>query len=335
MTPFLLQYLCDPVSGAPLALTDERRDTDGNIVSGLLVAGERSYPIIDGVPRFLPDAQVAQSVEAFGEEWNFFNYDAFKANWLKHIAQGAFGGPDYFKGKIIVDAAAGSGMHSKWMLEAGAKHVIALELSASVDGVMKENMRGVKNFDAIQCSIDAVPLKANSIDGLVICNAAIQHTPSVEKTARALWAIVAPGGEFSFSCYAKYPNDPVWMARYLLVYRPLRAVLSRASFKVRLGYSRAMARLRFVPLLGPLLEQAQFMVRGDVPPGERYQERLYESAVLNTYDWYGAHAHQHHLSAQELGEICDRLTPKAAKLLNLDAYRRRGMPPGLPLRLFK
>ncbi len=57
--------------------------------------------------------------------------------------------------------------------------------------------------------------------------------------------------------------------------------------------------------------------------------------VLNTYDWYGAHAYQHHLSAEELGAICDRLTPKAAKLLNLDAYRRRGMPPGLPLRLFK
>jgi uncharacterized protein YbaR (Trm112 family) len=335
MTPFLLQYLCDPVSREPLVLTDERRDADGDIVSGVLVAGERRYPIIDGVPRFLPEAQLKQSVEAFGEEWNFFNYDTFKANWLKHIAHGAFGGLDYFKDKVIVDAAAGSGMHSKWMLEAGARHVIALELSDSIDGVMKENMRGVKNFDVIQCSIDAPPIKRNVIDGLVICNAAIQHTPSVEKTARALWSIVAPGGEFSFSCYLKYPNDPVWMARYWLVYRPLRAILSRASFKVRLGYARLMARLRFVPVLGPLLEQAQFMVRGDVPPGDRYRERLYETTVLNTFDWYGAHAYQHQLSADELGDICNRLTPKAAKLLNLEAYRKRGMPPGLPLRLFK
>lgn len=335
MTPFLLQYLCDPVSGAPLALTDEQRDADGNIVSGTLVAGERRYPIVDGVPRFLPEAPLKQSVEAFGEEWNFFNYDAFRANWLKHIAHGAFGGPDYFRDKIIVDAAAGSGMHSKWMLEAGARHVIALELSDSVDGVMKENMRGVKNFDAIQCTIDAPPIKPGSIDGLVICNAAIQHTPSVEKTARALWAIVGPRGEFSFSCYLKYPSDPVWMARYWLVYRPLRAALSRASFRTRLAYSKLMARLRFVPILGPLLEKALFMVRGDVPPGDRYRERLYESAVLNTYDWYGSHAHQHHLSADELEDICNRLTPKYARLLNLDAYRKRGMPPGLPLRLFR
>jgi len=29
----------------------------------------------------------------------------------------------------------------------------------------------------------------------------IQHTPSVEKTAHALYALTAPGGEFVFNCY--------------------------------------------------------------------------------------------------------------------------------------
>jgi len=40
------------------------------------------------------------------------------------------------------------------------------------------------------------------------------------------------------------------------------------------------------------------MVRGDVPPGEYYQERLHETTVLNTFDWYGSHKYQHQLSAK-------------------------------------
>jgi hypothetical protein len=224
-------------------------------------------------------------------------------------------------------------MHTKWMSEYGASHVIALELSHSVDRVMQENLRGIDNVDIVQCSIDAPPIKAHSINGLVICNAAIQHTPSVKRTAEALWRMVGPGGELSFSCYLKYPNDPVWMARWLLVATPLRAILSRCSFNTILGYAKLMARLRMIPVIGPLLEKAQFVIRGDVPPGEHYQERLLSQSVLNTFDWYGSHQYQHHLSAAQLATICDELTPKPAEILNLEAYYKRPLPPGLPLRL--
>jgi hypothetical protein len=185
----------------------------------------------------------------------------------------------------------------------------------------------------VQCSIDSPPIKPHSIDGLVICNAAIQHTPSVKKTAETLWKMVAPGGELSFSCYLKYPRDPIWMARWLLVASPLRAILSRCSFNTILCYAKVMARLRMVPIIGPALEKAQFVVRGDVPPGERYRGRLYAQAVLNTFDWYGSHRYQHYLSAAELETICFGLEPRPAKVLNLEAYHRRPLPPGLPLRL--
>jgi hypothetical protein len=161
-------------------------------------------------------------------------------------------------------------MHTKWMSEYGASHVIALELSHSVDGIMQENLRGIENVDIVQCSIDAPPIKHHSINGLVICNAAIQHTASVKKTAVALWKMIAPGGELSFICYLKYPHDLVWMARWLLVTTPWRAILSRCSFNTVLRYAKVMARLRMIPIVGVLLEKAQFVVRGDVPPGERY-----------------------------------------------------------------
>jgi uncharacterized protein YbaR (Trm112 family) len=330
----LLNYLCDPSDGSDLRLSAETVVINGRVETGDLVSANGAiYPIRNGVPRFLPDTETSKSVTSFGDEWNHFNYDGFKANWLKHIAQGAFGSTDYFKGKLIVDCAAGSGMHTKWMSEYGASHIIALELSHSVDGVMQENLRGIDNVDIVQCSIDAPPIKPHSIDGLVICNAAIQHTPSVKKTAEALWRMVGPGGELSFSCYLKYPDDPVWMARWLLVATPLRAILSRCSFDTILGYAKLMARLRMIPVIGPLLEKAQFVIRGDVPPGEHYQERLLSQSVLNTFDWYGSHQYQHHMSAAQLATICHGLDPKPSEILNLDAYYKRPLPPGLPLRL--
>ena len=76
-----------------------------------------------------------------------------------------------------------------------------MDLSHSVDDVVHRNLAGLKNVDVIQCSIDAPLLRDQCIDGMVYCHNVIQHTPSVEKTAHALFALTAPGGEFVFNCY--------------------------------------------------------------------------------------------------------------------------------------
>jgi len=70
------------------------------------------------------------------------------------VVTNTFGREDVFSGKIVVDRGAGSGMQTRWMTELGAQRVIALELSDSVDHVMKSNSGHLKNVDVIQCSID-------------------------------------------------------------------------------------------------------------------------------------------------------------------------------------
>lgn len=185
----LLEYLCAPADDSDTRLSAETVVVnDWGETSDLFSANGASYPIKNGVPRFLPAYETSDSVFSFGDEWNAFNYDGFKANWIKHIAEGAFGSTDYLRDKPIIDCATGSrssGMHTKWTSEYGAYHVIALELSHSVDGVMQENLRGIGNVDIVQCSIDMPPIKPHSINGLVICNAAIQHTSSVKNYRRS------------------------------------------------------------------------------------------------------------------------------------------------------
>ena len=203
MTPELLKYLCEPITKLPLRLVDCTFAKDGSIESGSLLTSTGScYPIIDGIPRFV-DFVKPSSVESFGNQWNYFNFTSFKENWLSHTVFNTFGTTEVFSNKLIVDAGGGSGAQSKWFLEYGAKHVILMDLSISVNDVVKRNLAGLPNIDVIQCSIDAPPLRDQSIDGMIYCHNVIQHTPSVEKTAHALFKCISENGEFVFN---KSPN---------------------------------------------------------------------------------------------------------------------------------
>lgn len=336
MRPELLQYLCDPVDGSELQLCEPVSGRNGAIVAGMLISRSgRNYPIRDGIPRFSAMHTGAdRGVDAFGAQWNYFNFDHARLNWAEHTVRNTFGGIEYFRDKTIVDAGAGSGMQTRWMAEAGARHVISLELSHSVDGVMTSNLGGLENVDIVQCSIDQVPIRTGSIRGLVICHNVIQHTPSVERTAAELWRIVGPGGELAFNCYGKLESNPVWLLRFHL-YQLLRRFLASRSFSARLAYARTMSLLRFVPFLGWLLEKSLLMVRGDVPKGPGYLRRSYISGVLNTFDWYGGHAHQHHKTEQELRRLVTQLQPDVARIGNLDVYFSRPQPAGCAIRLRK
>ena len=335
MNPDLLEYLCDPLDKSSVRLTEAKYGDAGHIVQGTLVSTSgRRYLIRDGVPRFESDREQQDAVESFGDQWNRFNFSDFHLNWMTHTVKNTYGSADAFRGKVIVDAGAGSGIQTRWMMEAGAKKVIALELSHAVDGIIKENLRGLEGVDVVQCSIDHPPIRDGAVDGIVICHNVIQHTPSVEATARALWRLVAPGGEFAFNCYPRNDLGLIRKAR-LGVYYALRAILSRCPFWVRLKYAQVMSLVRFVPVLGFLCEKSNLMVRGDVPKGPRFLARCYKAGVLNTFDCYGAHAYQHLKTEEEIRNLVAQLQPDPKKVLNLETYFLRPQPIGIALRLLR
>ncbi len=334
MNPSLLKYLCDPIDKSALALVNPQYAQDGAVASGQLAsASGRTYPIRNGIPRFVEGGS-ADSVESFGDEWNHFNFDEFRVNWADLSMKHTFGGIDIFRGKIVVDAGAGSGIQSRWISEAGAERVISLELSHSVDDVMRRNLKGVDNVDIVQCSIDSLPIRDSAIDGIVICHNVIQHTQSVEATAHALWRIVGNGGEFVFNCYPKNDKGVLRKLRMKL-YSSLRSFMIRRSFIFRLTYARAMAALRIIPLLGWILEKSMLVIRGPVPAGPNYLRRAFRSAALNTFDCYGSHSYQHLKTDDEIRTLVTALQPDASKVENMDRYFLRPPPVGIALRLHK
>lgn len=218
--------------------------------------------------------------------------------------------------------------------------MIMMDLSHSVDDVVKRNLAGLTNVDVIQCSIDAPPLRDQSIDGIVYCHNVIQHTPSVEKTAHALFGLVAPGGEFVFTCYGLNDETPIRWVRWHLVYKPLRAVLSRMPFGVIMFYARLMALLNLVPVVGSILRMSMLCVQGDVPllVGETTWARMkrrFKNTALNTFDWYGSHQYQHHRTDEEMRVLTRALQPDASKVRNTGNYFRRPAAIGSALRIYR
>ena len=344
MTPRLLELICDPIEKTPLELTSvEGRDGDRIITGTLRSSTGRSYPIRNGIPRFVEqNDSMRESVESFGDEWNHFNFMQFKQHWLMHTVKHTFGGVEAFRGKLIVDAGGGSGAQTLWMLEAGAEHVILLDLSDSVDDVVQRNLAtsGFRNVDVIQCSIDQPPLRPRSIPGMVICHNVIQHTPSVERTAAALYETVGPGGEFVFNCYHLNDEDPIRWIRHHVVHGTVRKALARTSFGFIHGYARAAGVMRQVPLLGLAFEKLGFYSQGDVPaaPGESFGTRLkrrYRATVLNTFDDFGSHSYQHYKSERDIRTLVASLQPDPAKVFNLDQYFSRPMPIGCAIRIMR
>lgn len=344
MTPELLNYLCDPISKEPLSLIEPQINGDGMIMSGKLKSPDGAiYPIIRGIPRFVPpEHTLARGVESFGDEWNYFNFRDFKVNWMRHTVANTFGSTDVFKGKVVVDAGGGSGSQTLWMLESGAKYVILLELSYSVDDVVKRNLEpsGFMNYDVIQCSIDAPPIREQSIYGIVICHNVIQHTPSVENTAQALFALVAPDGEFVFNCYKLNDMGLIRWIRFHLIYHPLRSLLSRLPFRAILIWAQIMGFLRLAPGIGWVLEKSGFCVQGDIPiiESEKFLLRLkrrYKNTVLNTFDGFGSHQYQHHKCDEEIKQLVKKLQPDPGKVFNADRYFHMPPPIGCALRVFR
>jgi ubiquinone/menaquinone biosynthesis C-methylase UbiE len=340
MTPHLLKYLCEPITKLPLKLFDAIYDESGAIKSGKLFSSSGNcYPIVNGIPRFAGEVEAA-SVKSFGDEWNFFNFTDFKENWLQHTVANTFGSVEVFKDKLIVDAGGGSGAQSKWFLEYGAKHVILMDLSHSVDDVVQRNLSGLSNIDVIQCSIDAPPFFDGSINGIIYCHNVIQHTRSVEKTAHALFRCLEDNGEFVFNCYPLNNYGVVRWLRFNLIYKPLRATLSRSSFDLIKSYSQLISCFRLVPVFGYFLEKAGFCVTGKVlpKPNESYLDykiRVYKNTVLNTFDCYGSHTFQHLKTENEIRLLVQELQPNDSKVDNLDKYFQRPTPVGCALRIYK
>ncbi len=172
-----------------------------------------NFPIRNGIPRFVPQQNYADS---FGLQWNTFRrtqLDSFTGTTLSRdrLQRIAGGSLDVFRGKTVLEAGCGAGRFTEVMLGAGAR-VFAADISSAVEA-NRENCGTASDYFVCQADITRLPLRREQFD-IVVCVGVIQHTPDPEKTMAALCAHVKPGGRLFIDHYP--PNYPVTLSRRLL-----------------------------------------------------------------------------------------------------------------------
>ncbi len=305
----------DPLSGRELKPIVSARTPAGVPVCGALqISGtNQGYPIVDCVARLTPELanrykewlqpfglsapacnigttdsfQLVESVESFGFQWSWNPQMRSEKDLEWRVARRFNFSPSDFKGAIVLDAGAGAGDQSAYLLQQGAK-VLSIDLSSAIH-VVAGKLRANPNWFGIQGDITALPLADNSFD-YVYCEGVIQHTRDSAGTVSELARVIKPLGQILATHY-DLPNSFAGQLR-LKWQSLLRKYFAKIERYQLLLLSGNLAALSYLPLLGWLLRKSGSVLYYDLMTD-------FKSTWTNTYDYYGGHSYQRYFTSEQ------------------------------------
>jgi SAM-dependent methyltransferase len=188
----LWESLACPKTHASLA-----RDGDG-----LVAPSGTRYPIVRGIPRFVPsDAYVG----SFSFEWNTHDRTQLDCHTGSTSSEEIFRlktgfEPRDLRGKLVLDAGVGAGRFTDVMSRWGAE-VIGIDLSYAVEA-SAVNFADRPNVLVAQADIGAPPFRPATFDAIVSIGV-LHHTPDTRRYFEALLPFLKPGGTVAIWVYPK------------------------------------------------------------------------------------------------------------------------------------
>src|SRR3954454_10874149 len=198
----LLKILACPKCRAELVCHGDQ--STGSLDEGELKcsACEMHFPVINGIPRFVPVDNYAAS---FGYQWNEFRkeqIDSYNGTTLSADRFWSETGwtPEQLNDKWVLDVGCGAGR----VMDAASKSrgdIVGLDLSSAIDAA-QENLHDRENVHFVQASIYELPFKEGAFD-LCYCIGVIQHTPDPPKSLASLARTIKPSGEIALTIYPR------------------------------------------------------------------------------------------------------------------------------------
>jgi 2-polyprenyl-3-methyl-5-hydroxy-6-metoxy-1,4-benzoquinol methylase len=292
----LLEMLRCPKTGQRLTL-DIPKPISDEIESGWLVSVDRQhrYPIRNGIPRFVP---VSNYAESFGFQWNLHartQLDSYSGRPISHDRLfAAIGGKTDLHGQRVLEAGSGAGRFTEVLANSGAD-LVTFDYSSAVDANARNQARSPQ-LHFFQGDIFNIPLVEASFDK-VVCLGVLQHTPDPQAAFRSLANYVRPGGQLVIDVYTrKFAALLQW--KYLL--RPITRRMRKESLyrliEVVVPPVVPLARLlrcvagRLGARLVPIVEYSHL----GLP-----REMNIQWAILDTFDMYSP-AHDHPQSLESV-----------------------------------
>ena len=303
-----LSNLVDPETGTPL-----RVGADGALHGD----GGHAYPVVDGIPRFVPAENYAR---AFGMQWNRFPKTQLDSHTglrlsedrLARCMRGELAG---LAGKRVLEAGSGAGRFTEILLKHGAT-VDSFDFSHAVEANAANNGEHSR-LTLAQADIRKIPFPRASYD-VVVCLGVLQHTPDPEESIRSLWAMLKPGGMLVIDHYRRkirnYLPPPIgvggmayrWWFLALPAERQFSAVKRVVDFWFPIMWRFRESRL------------AQFVIARFSPVvmyyphfGLRDEAMYYEWMLLDTHDAL-TDRYKHRRTLGEVRRFLRKLVPAPA-----------------------
>ena len=246
-----LDLLCCPVCGGDLSLENPQHFEDGHIERGELrcESCDRHFPVIAGIPRFASieqEAQVENTVQGFGHQWNIGNEAVLSSNMIQPELLLDFIHPvtkGYFQNKTVLDGGCGQGRFTILAQQFGAKRVVGVDLSDSVVAAF-QNTRRLDNVLIIQGDLLQLPLKPCFEYAFSV--GVLHHTSDPGGAFLSIGDIVKPGGGISAWVYGRENNG--WIIYGL---NPIRKhITSHLPYPILWGISNVLGAILVLVIHG-------------------------------------------------------------------------------------
>ena len=241
------------------------------------------FPIVDGVPRFVPGESYAGS---FGYEWNrhrmtqLDSRSGTRRSFEAFVAKTGLGPAD-LAGRTVLDVGVGSGRFAEVAADAGAK-VVGIDLSSAVTAAHANLQERVL---LAQADLFDAPFSGGAFD-IVYSIGVLHHTPDTRSATGAIAGLVKPGGILAIWVYPPSPTN-----RFSDLYR---RVTTRMAPDRLYRLSRLIARLhplRRVPIVRTVLNYV-------VPASHEADS---DWRTLDTFDWYAPRYQWKHTASEVRG----------------------------------
>lgn len=315
----LLELLVCPHCGGPFELevfaASVAGDGSQEVEQGVLRSGCGVwYPIVDAIPVVLPNAlsiypefaaafqgrlpewkippeeiarfeeEKRRTQESFGFEWTIYAAVRQERD-LGYVLEGGLA-PDFFSGKLVLDAGCGYGRHAIVVQGFGAE-VVGVDLSVAVVNARRLT-RDLPRVHIVQSDLFALPFRAGTFD-LVYSWGVLHHTPDPRRAFAGLVDLVKDGGDISVKIYRRRPVPAAALEsaiRKVTVKLPLKTLYRLAYGAVPLNWFYWVLG-RHVP---GLRDAIQGVIRVD--PNWRISH-------IDTFDWYHPQ-YQFHFPMEEV-----------------------------------
>lgn len=276
--------LLKPSNRCPKCKTEGALDKadDGFVCSSC----KDEYSILEGIPRFVPAENYANS---FGFQWNLHSktqMDKFNGTTVSRdrLYSESHWTPEQLTGKDVLECGSGCGRFTQALVESGA-NTYTIDYSSAVDANLINN-GDHSNLLISQASIYDLPFKENYFDFL-LCIGVIQHTPDPLLSLTSMLKHLKVGGKFCFDVYA----SPISYLHPRHLFRPItKRVKKETLYKIIEVIMPPLfvlsTILHKIPFVGQLLARLVPVANWRANIKLKDESMYYQWSLLDTFDWY-------------------------------------------------